>query len=101
MNDGMGNTPGQCNNYTASLLSKAPELTSESAGFASSSHLRWLTPLVLEWNLSGKSAAKSGSSCERMSDVCSSATPLIACDPTVARTAMRAILGLLSSMMLS
>ena len=48
-----------------------------------------MTPLVLLLNFSGCIAKKSGKSSRLMSSVCSRATPLTLCEPTVARCAMR------------
>src|SRR3954471_24969888 len=71
----------------------ASEITLESAGLAISSQRRGVTPLVLLLKRSGNISAKSltvvaRSNCEWMA-----ATPLVLCEPTIARLAIRTLFG--------
>ena len=56
-------------------------------------HRRGVTPLVLFWKRSGNMAKKSGNTAVLTSSVWMAATPLVACEPTMARCAMRTHLG--------
>ena len=63
-----------------------------SAGFASSSQRRGVTPLVLLLKRSGNISAKSLTVVVRSSSEWIAATPLVLCEPTMARFAMRTCL---------
>ena len=60
-----------------------------SAGLASSSQRRGVTPLVLLLKRSGNISARSLTVCVRSSSEWMAATPLVLCEPTMARLAMR------------
>ena len=60
-----------------------------SAGFASNSHLRGVTPLVLLLKRSGNISARSLTVVVRSRSVWIAETPLVLCEPTMARLAMR------------
>src|SRR6266436_794112 len=80
---------------TIQLSPIACEIASASAGFASRSHLRGVTPFVLLLNRSGKISARSLTVVVRSRPVCIPATPLVLCEPTIARFAMRTCLAAL------
>ena len=63
-----------------------------SAGFASSSQRRGVTPLVLLLNRSGNISARSLTVVVRSNLEWIAATPLVLCEPTMARFAMRTCL---------
>ena len=62
-----------------------------SAGLASSSQRRGVTPLVLLLKRSGNISAKSLTVVVRSSSEWMAATPLVLCEPTMARLAMRTL----------
>ena len=62
-----------------------------SAGFASSSQRRGVTPLVLLLKRSGNISARSLTVVVRSSSEWIAATPLVLCEPTMARLAMRTL----------
>ena len=64
-------------------------ISSDSAGLASRTNRRGVTPLVTLVNLPGKNSSKSGSTLSRSSWECSSATPFTLAPATVARYAIR------------
>ena len=61
----------------------------DSAGFACCSQRRGVTPLVLLLNRSGNTSAKSRSTRVRNRSEWMAATPLVLCEPTTARCAIR------------
>ena len=61
----------------------------ERPGLARSSQRRGVTPFVLLLNRAGNSPARSLSTVSRSSREWSAATPLVLCDPTTARCAIR------------
>ena len=67
----------------------APVITADSAGFATSSQRRGVTPLVLLLKRSGNISARSLTVIVRSSSEWIAATPLVLCVPTMARLAMR------------
>ena len=71
-----------------------------SAGLASSSQRRGVTPLVLLLKRSGNISAKSLTVTVRSSSEWMAATPLVLCEPTIARLAMRILRSAPSSMRL-
>ena len=79
----------------------ASVMTFASAGFASNNQRRGVTPLVLLLNRSGNIVAKSGTRRCLISSECNAATPLVLCDPTMARCAMRTCRGARCSMRLT
>ena len=64
-------------------------MASASAGFESSSQRRGVTPLVLLLKRSGKRPARSLTVVVRNNSEWMAATPLVLCDPTIARFAIR------------
>src|SRR5207249_4227485 len=70
-------------------LPMASVMMRASAGFASSSQRRGVTPLVLLLKRSGNISARSLTVVERRSAEWIAATPLVLCEPTMARFAIR------------
>ncbi len=69
-----------------------------SSGFEASNQRRWVIPLVLLLNRSGKIVLKWGNIESRSSWLWRAATPLVEWLPTIARLAIRTCFGLDSSM---
>jgi len=67
----------------------ASEIAADSAGFASRSQRRGVTPFVLLLKRSGKSSARSLTVLVRRRSEWMAATPFVLCEPTMARFAMR------------
>src|SRR5580704_19327906 len=67
----------------------ASVIVSASAGFASNSQRRGVTPLVLLLNRSGNISERSLTVVVRNSLEWTAATPFVLCEPTIARLAMR------------
>ena len=85
---------GERRSWPRSVIQPSPMALGDraaSAGLASSSQRRGVTPLVLLLNRSGNISARSLTVVVRSSSEWMAATPLVLCEPTMARLAMRTL----------
>ena len=86
----VSDTRGNNNKWVGALQGAlACSVFMPSQGHSSITHRRGVTPLVLFWKRSGNSSNMRGNTWVLMSSLWMAATPLMVCDPTMDRLAMR------------